>query len=248
MRGDHLRRCPPWNQPLGYRHAAPATPGQATKETTMPSNAPTPDHQRPGRPFAPDTAATASPAPGSADLVHGRQLEKSVSWTGRERLRCLWYRLRLTISEMNYASRRMVELQMRLPSQWPAAPPPTPKRDLRFHALRHTYATLLLDLGAPPHVVQEIVGHSDIEVTMTIYAHVSPDENARHSASSCLVTHLVTRHRLAGGCFWVACLVNWSGWPDLNRRPLRPERSALPSCATPRRPHQIPVPGEPWTV
>src|SRR6266568_2346417 len=29
-------------------------------------------------------------------------------------------------------------------------------------------------------------------------------------------------------------LVNWSGWPDLNRRPLRPERSALPSCATPR--------------
>ena len=25
-----------------------------------------------------------------------------------------------------------------------------------------------------------------------------------------------------------------SGWPDLNRRPLRPERSALPSCATPR--------------
>ena len=30
----------------------------------------------------------------------------------------------------------------------------------------------------------------------------------------------------------------WSGWPDLNRRPLRPERSALPSCATPRRPRR----------
>ncbi len=29
--------------------------------------------------------------------------------------------------------------------------------------------------------------------------------------------------------------ITWSGWPDLNRRPLRPERSALPSCATPRR-------------
>ena len=26
----------------------------------------------------------------------------------------------------------------------------------------------------------------------------------------------------------------WSGWPDLNRRPRRPERRALPSCATPR--------------
>ncbi len=25
-----------------------------------------------------------------------------------------------------------------------------------------------------------------------------------------------------------------SGWPDLNRRPLRPKRSALPNCATAR--------------
>jgi hypothetical protein len=42
---------------------------------------------------------------------HRRQLEKSVSWSGRERLRCLWYRLRLTVAEMNYATRRTVELQ-----------------------------------------------------------------------------------------------------------------------------------------
>jgi hypothetical protein len=55
--------------------------------------------------------ATESSAPGSADLVHKRQLEKSVSWSGRERLRCLWYRLRLTVAEMNYATRRTVELQ-----------------------------------------------------------------------------------------------------------------------------------------
>jgi hypothetical protein len=77
----------------------------------MPRNHLTPDHQRPGSLPAPDTAATASPAPGSADLVHKRQLEKSVSWSGRERLRCLWYRLRLTVAEMNYATRRTVELQ-----------------------------------------------------------------------------------------------------------------------------------------
>jgi hypothetical protein len=56
-------------------------------------------------------AAMASPAPGSADLVHRRQLEQSVSWSGRERLRVLWYRLRLTVAEMNYATRRTVELQ-----------------------------------------------------------------------------------------------------------------------------------------
>ena len=80
----------------------------------MRRNHPTPDNEHPGRLPAPDRAATASSASGSADLVHRRQLEKSVSWSGRERLRCLWYRLRLTIAEMNYATRRMVELQRQL--------------------------------------------------------------------------------------------------------------------------------------
>ena len=77
----------------------------------MPRNHPTQDHQHPGRQPAPGTAAPAGPAPGSAAPVRRRQLEKSVSWSGRERLRCLWYRLRLTVAEMNYATRRTVELQ-----------------------------------------------------------------------------------------------------------------------------------------
>ncbi|HEY2576238.1 MAG TPA: tyrosine-type recombinase/integrase, partial [Streptosporangiaceae bacterium] len=51
--------------------------------------------------------------------------------------------------------------------------------DIRFHDLRHTCVTLLLDLGVPPHIVRDIVGHSDIEVTMTIYAHVSLDEKRK---------------------------------------------------------------------
>jgi hypothetical protein len=57
--------------------------------------------------------ATSAPA-GNVDSQHAvgsRDLEKSISLTGAERLRCLWYRLRLTVQEMNYASRRMVELQ-----------------------------------------------------------------------------------------------------------------------------------------
>src|SRR5579859_2365577 len=81
------------------------------RETTMHRNPPTPDHEHPLQLPLPDREAMASPAPDTADLVHGRQLEKSVSWSGRERLRCLWYRLRLTVAEMNYATRRMVELQ-----------------------------------------------------------------------------------------------------------------------------------------
>jgi integrase len=31
--------------------------------------------------------------------------------------------------------------------------------------------SLLLDLGVPPHIVRENVGHADIGVTMNIYAH-----------------------------------------------------------------------------
>ena len=75
-----------------------------------------PTHRSPNRTDPdrrPETAAVAiaSPGPGSADLVPRRHLEKTVSWTGPERLRCLWYRLRLTVAEMNYATRRVVELQ-----------------------------------------------------------------------------------------------------------------------------------------
>jgi hypothetical protein len=58
-------------------------------------------------------AAMASPAPGSADLVHRRQLEKSVSWSGRERLRCLWYRLRLTVGVGKGQRPSHKELKMR---------------------------------------------------------------------------------------------------------------------------------------
>ncbi|SEG91101.1 Site-specific recombinase XerD [Thermomonospora echinospora] len=47
---------------------------------------------------------------------------------------------------------------------------------VRFHDMRHTCVSLLLHLGVAPDVVREIVGHSDIEVTMTIYAHTSLDE------------------------------------------------------------------------
>jgi integrase len=49
----------------------------------------------------------------------------------------------------------------------------------RFHDLRHTCVSLLLEAGVPPHVVRDIVGHSAIDVTMTIYAHASLDEKRR---------------------------------------------------------------------
>ncbi|HEX4208645.1 MAG TPA: tyrosine-type recombinase/integrase [Ktedonobacteraceae bacterium] len=46
--------------------------------------------------------------------------------------------------------------------------------DIRFHDLRHSAATLLLGEGVNPKVVQEILGHSKISMTMDIYSHVMP--------------------------------------------------------------------------
>jgi len=69
------------------------------------------NREDPARQSEPGAAAMTGPAPGPADLIHRRHLEQMVSWTGRERLRCLWYRLRLTVAEMNYATRRTVEVQ-----------------------------------------------------------------------------------------------------------------------------------------
>ncbi len=45
---------------------------------------------------------------------------------------------------------------------------------MRFHDLRHSAATLLLGEGVNPKVVQEILGHSKIAMTMDIYSHVMP--------------------------------------------------------------------------
>ena len=45
---------------------------------------------------------------------------------------------------------------------------------IRFHELRHSTATLLLSLGCNPKVVQELLGHSQIGVTMDVYSHALP--------------------------------------------------------------------------
>ena len=46
--------------------------------------------------------------------------------------------------------------------------------DLRVHDLRHTAATLLLTRGVHPKIVQEMLGHSTITLTLDTYSHVAP--------------------------------------------------------------------------
>jgi len=45
---------------------------------------------------------------------------------------------------------------------------------MRFHDLRHSAATILLSMGVHVKVVQELLGHSAITMTMDVYSHVLP--------------------------------------------------------------------------
>jgi integrase len=45
---------------------------------------------------------------------------------------------------------------------------------IRFHDLRHTAATLMLTDGIHPKVVQEVLGHATIAITLDTYSHVLP--------------------------------------------------------------------------
>ena len=59
---------------------------------------------------------------------------------------------------------------------------------LTLHGLRHTWATLALERGIHPRVVQERLGHSTIAITLGIYSHVAP---TLHDEAAQLVADLV---------------------------------------------------------
>jgi len=43
---------------------------------------------------------------------------------------------------------------------------------VRFHDLRHTFASLMLLRGAKPKVISEALGHSSVSFTMDVYSHI----------------------------------------------------------------------------
>ncbi len=45
---------------------------------------------------------------------------------------------------------------------------------IRFHDLRHTCATLLLSKNVHPKIVQEMLGHATVAITLDTYSHVLP--------------------------------------------------------------------------
>jgi len=46
--------------------------------------------------------------------------------------------------------------------------------DLRFHDMRHSFATILLSLGADKGDIQQLMRHKSIKITMDIYRHMLP--------------------------------------------------------------------------
>ena len=65
---------------------------------------------------------------------------------------------------------------------------------IRFHDLRHTAKTLILQQGTHLEIVQECLGHSDISLTLNTYSHVLPpmQEEAAEKMDEILVPIVVT--------------------------------------------------------
>lgn len=51
-------------------------------------------------------------------------------------------------------------------------------RDISMHILRHTFATRCIEGGMRPKTLQNILGHSTVEMTMNLYVHATEDSKA----------------------------------------------------------------------
>jgi integrase len=60
-------------------------------------------------------------------------------------------------------------------SQWKELLHTAGVRDARLHDARHTAATLLMTQGVPPRVAMQVLGHSQISLTLGTYSHVVPE-------------------------------------------------------------------------
>lgn len=47
---------------------------------------------------------------------------------------------------------------------------------IRLHDLRHSHASLLIEMGVQPLIISERLGHEDIKITLSTYAHLYPNK------------------------------------------------------------------------
>ena len=55
-------------------------------------------------------------------------------------------------------------------------------KPIRIHDLRHSHASLLIELGFSPLVISERLGHEKIETTLQIYSHLYPNKASEVAA------------------------------------------------------------------
>lgn len=64
-------------------------------------------------------------------------------------------------------------------------------RQIRFHDLRHSCASLMLANGAPMKMIQDWLGHSDMSTTANIYSHI--DSTSKLASANVIGTALSER-------------------------------------------------------
>lgn len=63
---------------------------------------------------------------------------------------------------------------------------------MTIHELRHTHATIMLQLGEHPKIVSERLGHKSIDITLNLYSHALPSlqRNASDNLQKAYLEHL----------------------------------------------------------
>jgi hypothetical protein len=72
--------------------------------------------------------------------------------------------------------------------------------DIRLYNLRHTFATLWLESGEHPKILQEILGHSRISITLDTYSHVIPTCSVKPWAALGRCSRSPHEHRCGISC------------------------------------------------
>ncbi len=49
---------------------------------------------------------------------------------------------------------------------------------IRVHDLRHSHASLLIEMGFSPLLIAERLGHENIETTLNTYSHLYPNKQS----------------------------------------------------------------------
>jgi len=55
-------------------------------------------------------------------------------------------------------------------------------KKIRVHDVRHSHASLLIELGYSPLLISERLGHENVETTLETYAHLYPDKHGEVSS------------------------------------------------------------------